>query len=590
MFLRATNRFKDGKNHRYWSVVENRRVSGGKTIQKTVLYLGEVNDSQQTQWCHAIEALDGGVKRQISLFPSDRKIPPEISDAVQIQMSRLELLRPRQWGACWLALELWESLELDSFWRGHLVESRKGTDWLKVLKVLTVYRLCDPGSEWKLHRLWFDQTAMGDLLGGDFSLVQKDTLYRCLDRLVPHKEALFSHLQEKWKSLFNAKFDVLLYDLTSTYFESDPPSDENDKRRFGYSRDKRSDCVQVVIALIVTPEGFPLAYEVLAGNTPDKKTLKDFLKKIETQYGKANRVWVMDRGVPTEEVLKEMREATTPVSYLVGTPKGRLTKLEKHFLQLPWKAVRERVDVKLIKSEGELFVLARSQKRIFKERSMRRRRLKIFWNRLRELQSKNLTRDQLLMKIGSAKTSAGRAASLVSIGIPEVLEEKPENRLTFSLNKNKLREIVRKEGHYLLRTNIAEGDPVVLWKHYIQLVEVEEAFRNLKGDLGIRPIFHQTEERIEAHIFVCFLAYCLHVTLKQKAKTVAPGLTPRAIIDQLRAIQMLDVRVPTTDGRSLEMSRFTQPDKTQALLIAQLKLKLPEQPPPKIFAVSTLAH
>ena len=590
MFLRSISRKKDGKIHRYWSVVENRRISGDKSVQKTVLYLGEINDSQQSQWCRAVETLDGDVRKQIALFPSDREVPSDISDAVQIQMSKLELLRPRQWGACWLALELWKQLELDAFWRGRLIESRKGTDWLKVLKVLTVYRLCDPGSEWKLHRLWFDNSAMGDLLGGDFSLAQKDTLYRCLDKLVPHKEALFSHLQEKWKSLFNAKFDVLLYDLTSTYFESGPPSNESDKRKFGYSRDKRSDCVQVVIALIVTPEGFPLAYEVLAGNTPDNKTLKDFLKKIETQYGKANRVWVMDRGVPTEEVLKEMRESTTPVSYLVGTPKGRLTKLEKHFVQLPWKEVREHVDVKLVRSEGELFVLARSQKRVFKERSMRRRRLKLLWKRLRELQVKNLSRDQLLMKIGSAKTSAGRAASLVSINIPDTLDEKPENKLTFSLNKKKLREVMRKEGHYLLRTNIAEEDPVVLWKHYIQLVEVEEAFRNLKGDLSVRPIFHQIEERIEAHIFVCFLAYCLHVTLKQRAKQLAPGLTPRAIVDQLKAMQMLDVRVPTTDGRALEMSRFTHPDKTQSLLLTQLKLELPDQPPPKISALATAIH
>lgn len=585
MFLRSTTKKKDGKDHRYWSVVENRRVNGGRIIQKTVLYLGEINDSQHSQWCRAIDALDGAdknISKQISLFPSDRKIPDEIANAVQLQMARLELSRPRQWGACWLALRLWEQLELDEFWYKKLVPSRKGTDWVKVLKVLTVYRLCDPGSEWRLHRLWFDQTAIGDLLGGDFALAQKDTLYRCHNKLTMHKEALFSHLQEKWKTLFDAKFDVLLYDLTSTYFECDPPDNESSKKKFGYSRDKRSDCVQVVVALIVTPDGFPLAYDVLAGNTQDKQTLREFLQKIETQYGKANRIWVMDRGIPTEAVLKEMRESATPVSYLVGTPKGRLTKLEESFVKLPWQKVRDLVDVKLTKADGELYVLARSKKRILKERSMRRRRLRKLWDRLLDLQSKDISRDQLLMKIGAARTDAGRAASLVNINIPKLLDKEAQKKFTFSLNKEKLNEVKRKEGHYLLRSNLSDDDPAELWRYYVQLVEVEEAFRNLKGDLGIRPIFHQNDDRIEAHIFICFLAYCLHVTLKHRAKNIAVGLTPRAIIDQLKAIQMIDVRIPTNDNRFLEMSRFTQPDKTQALLLAQLNFELPEQAPPKI--------
>jgi len=239
-----------------------------------------------------------------------------------VRLEGMELHRPRQWGACWLACHLYEQLELDQFWADRLVDSREGTCWRHVLQTLVCYRLIDPGSEWRLHRLWFENSAMGDLLGEDYSLVEKNALYRCLDKVLEHKRALFGHLRERWQDLFQAKFDVLLYDLTSTYFESDPPKSPKDKRRYGYSRDKRSDCVQVVIALIVTPEGFPLAYEVLAGNTSDKTTLREFLQNIERQYGKAERIWVMDRGIPTEEVLTEMRQSDPAVYYLVGTLKG----------------------------------------------------------------------------------------------------------------------------------------------------------------------------------------------------------------------------------------------------------------------------
>lgn len=580
MFLRANTRKKDGKEHRYWSVVENRRLSGGKTVQKTVLYLGEINDSQQSGWTKAIEALEGGKEKQITLFPSDKAVPEHVEEPVQIRMSELILSRPREWGSCWLACELWNILGLDEFWNGKLEQSRKGTNWANVLKVLSIYRLCDPGSEWRLHRLWFDQTALGELLGEDFSVAQKDTLYRCLDRLLPHKESLFTHLQEKWRDLFNAKFEVLLYDLTSTYFESPPPSDPESKKKYGYSRDKRSDCVQVVIALIVTPDGFPLAYEVLSGNTTDNTTLKDFLAKIERLYGKANRVWVMDRGIPTEEVLAEMRNADVPVSYLVGTPKGRLTRLEKEFLSLDWQKARDLVDVKILPKDGEAYVLARSQNRIGKERSMRQRRLKILWKRLNELKTKDLSRDSLLMKIGSAIKDAGRVKSLVSITVPDSSDAK----LSFSLNKQKLKEVRAREGRYLLRTNLSSRDPAQLWQQYIQLTEVEEAFKNLKGDLSVRPVFHSDKNRIEAHIFVSFIAYCLHVTLKQKARALSHGLSPRSILEQLKNIQMLDVHAPTTDGRWIKMSRYTQPNKTQSLLLARLKISLPPQPPPKIYA------
>ena len=576
MFLRATHRWKNGKEHRYWSIVENRRAHGRRTVQKTVLYLGEINDAQQAGWCRTIEALENNRRVQLSLFPEDRE-PPAECRAVQVRMDHLELLRPRQWGACWLALELWEQLRLDEFWSDRLRPSREGTRWLNVLKTLACYRLIDPGSEWRLHRLWFDQSAMADLLGEDFGISEKDTLYRCLDKLEKYKTAMFSHLKERWANLFDAKYDVLLYDLTSTYFESNPPFGEKDKRKFGHSRDKRSDCVQVIVALIVTPEGLPLAYEVLAGNTSDKTTLRDFLRRIETQYGKASRIWVMDRGIPTEAVLKEMRASDPPVQYLVGTPKGRLSKLEGDLTVLPWQQVREGVEVKILPRDGELYVLAQSRDRVNKERSMRRRQLKNLWKRLKQLAGMKLKRDALLLKLGAAHQTSPSAWRLVTIVTPRAGEP-----LRFALRKDRLRQTRRREGRYLLRANLTDTDPARLWTFYTQLVRVEDAFRNLKGDLEIRPIYHQKESRIEAHIFVAFLAYCLHVTLAQRMKTHAPGLTSRSILEQMKVMQMLDVRVPTTDGRWLHMARYTQPDKTQQLLLAQIGLVLPPQPPPKI--------
>jgi hypothetical protein len=581
MFLRAKTRKKDGKLHRYWSVVESRRTSDDRILQRQVLYLGEINDSQKAAWTRAIEVFaDDGEASQVAIFPDDRGAPELDCEVVQIRLNELSLHRPRQWGACWLALALWDQLDLDAFWAPRLPPSRQGTRWLNVLKTLATYRLIDPGSEWRLHRHWYRHSALGDLLGEDEGVAQSDTLYRCLDKLLAHKKPFFSYLRARWQDLFGACFEVLLYDLTSTYFESDPI--DGGKRRFGYSRDKRFDCVQVVIVLIVTPQGFPLAYEVMPGNTTDNTTLADFLDRIEEQYGKAERIWVMDRGIPTEAVLARMRSADTPIRYLVGTPKGRLSKLEKAFLTKPWEQVREQVQVKLLDQGEELYVLARSQRRRNKEQAMRRRRLKKLWRRLHELQRQTLTRDQLLLKLGAAKKEAGRAYALVAIRLPDPDQEVSPQTFSFSLRKDKLREVRRREGSYLLRSNLTGEDPAALWRYYIQLTEIEQAFKELKSDLAIRPIYHQTDDRIEAHIFVAFIAYCLQVTLKHRLKALAPGLTPRAALEKLAPMQMVDVRVPTIDGRVLILSRYTQPDADQKLLLSQLKLTLPEQPPPRI--------
>ena len=594
MYLRCNRRFKDGKEHRYWNIVESKRCAGGKVVQRQVLYLGEINDSQHQAWCRVIEAFDEQSQQhtQLALFPAEKELPAYAEGyGVQVRLEAMELHHPRQWGACWLACHLYEQLALDQFWKDRLPDSREGTCWRHVLETLVCYRLIDPGSEWRLHRLWFDQSAMGDLLGEDYALVEKNALYRCLDKVLEHRQALFSHLTERWQGLFGAKFDVLLYDLTSTYFESSRPDDENDKRRYGYSRDKRPDCVQVVIALIVTPEGFPLAYEVLAGNTSDKTTLREFLKRIETQYGKAERIWVMDRGIPTEEVLTEMRQSNPPVYYLVGTPKGRLSKLEQELLAVPWQAVRSGVEVKLLAHEQELYVLAKSVDRVNKERAMRQRQLKALLKRLKELDEMKFNSTQtLLLKLGAAKGKYPAAWRLIDITLPEAKTHSANITFSFRLNRQKLREVRRREGRYLLRTNLVGREPAQLWQFYIQLVEIEAAFKNLKGDLQLRPIYHQLQHRIEAHIFVAFIAYCLHVTLRARLRPVAAGLTPRAVLDKFAVMQMLDVKFPTTDGRTLILSRYTEPDTDQKLLLEQLKLTLPPQPPPRITAGGQRVH
>ena len=580
MFLRHTKRKKDGKEYRYWSIVENRRVGRGRVVQRPLLYLGEINDSQELAWRKSIAVFEEGASapRTLSLFPEDRYegVLPDAS-IVRLKLNELQLRRPRQWGGCWLALNLWRELALDQFWAERLGASRKGTRWHQVLLLLVAYRLLAPGSEWRLHRQWFERSAMADLLGEDVGLAEIHKLYRCHDRLLAHKQALFDHLVGRWRDLFNVSFDVLLYDLTSTYFESDPPFPDGDKRRYGYSRDHRSDCVQVIIALVVTPEGLPLAYEVLPGHTKDDTTLRGFLDRIEQQYGKAQRIWLMDRGVPTEAVLAEMRAADPPVQYLVGTPKGRLTRLEKALLTKPWQDARPGVQVKLLPQDGELYVFAQSADRVAKERAIRRRQLKWLWGRLKQLAGMTLTREELLMRLGAARKQARTAWRLLTIKVA-----KDSATFSYHLDRAKLRQARRREGRYLLRTNLTDDDPARLWGLYLQLVSVEEAFRNLKGDLAIRPIFHQDAARIEAHIFIAFLAYCLHVTLGRRLHVLAPGLTPRSAIAKFAAVQMIDLHIPTTDGRELLLTRYTEPEPELALLIDKLKFVLPAQPSPKI--------
>jgi transposase len=581
--LKVHRRHKDGKEHRYFSIVESRRVARQRVVHRTVVYLGEINDSQQAAWRKTLEVFDEREQEFAtrSLFPDDREVAPDV-DALQIKLGAMQLERPRAFGSCWLGCELWRQLRLDGFWQSKLPAGREAVPWEKVLRLLVVNRLLDPGSEFRVHRQWFDQTAMAELLGSDFAVAEKDRLYRCLDRLLEHKQELFQHLRQRWEDLFAAPFDVLFYDLTSTYFEGEAEQIPQAKR--GYSRDHRPDCLQVIIALVITPEGFPLAYEVLDGNSSDRATLRGFLERIENSYGRARRVWVMDRGIPTEALLAEMRDPSRQMFYLVGTPKGRVNQHEKKWLDLPWRQVRKAVQVKLYEHEGELYVLAKSEGRQAKENAIRRKRLARLLRKLRAMRRSLPQRDQLLLRIGAAKKEAGRAFGFVKIRVPQAAAEVRRETFTFATDKEKLRKAEQRDGHYLLRSNLTGEDPGVLWERYVQLTQIEAAFKTMKGELGLRPIYHQLGHRVEAHILVAFLAYCLLVTLKNRLHALAPGLTPRAVLETLAPMQMLDVTFPTTDGRRLVMPRYTQPTPDQKLLLHQLQLSLPNQPPPRIQA------
>jgi transposase len=587
MFLRQNKRKKNGKTHRYFTVVENRRVSGGGTTQRQVLYLGEINDTQQRAWRRTLEVFDEdqGQYRELSLFPHDRPVPPGELDSISVRLNEMELRRPRAFGDCWLGCWLWDRLDLSSFWKMQLIDSRGDVPWAKVLQLLVVNRLIDPGSELRIHRQWFLRSAMDELLNVDFAVAGKDRLYRCLDRILPHKDALCQHLATRWKTLFDSSFDVLLYDLTSTYFEG--LCEEIPKAKHGYSRDNRSDCRQVVIALVITPDGLPLAYEVLAGNTADKTTLREFLDKIERLHGKARRSWIMDRGIPTEATLKEMREAGT--HYLVGTPKSMLGKLDQQLADKPWQQVHEAMAVKMTEHEGEFYVLAHSDARQLKEKAMRRRRFKVYARglhalrrRCREGQRVRISRDTLISRLAVLKKDAGRMSAALIIHVPEEGRQPTVKNFRYELRPDAYKEALDRDGSYILRSNAIHEAATTMWSMYMQLTWIEAAFKSMKSDLAIRPIWHYVQPRVEAHIFVAFLGYCLLTTLRKHLEPLAPGLSPKAVLEQLASIQMIEVCLPTSDGRWLIMPRHTEPEPEQRMLLEKLGLSLPPQPPPRI--------
>ncbi len=591
MFLRATKRFKDGKLHYYWSLVENVRV-GRRVFQRRALYLGELNDSQQKEWQHAVEAFDDkGNVRQLKLFPEDRAPEDDDGQVVRIRMDSLAVKDMRNWGEVWLGTELWDKLGLDGFWEPRLPPSRKGTDWLAIMKAIVMYRLTDPGSELAMHANWLANTAVEELVGAG-ALTGLSTLYNCLDRVMwpteewkkpreernpalSFKDDLFFFLRDRWAGLFGSTCDVVLFDLTSTYFEVDGTKAlDSDIQRYGYSRDKRGDCLQVVIALVLTPDGFPLAYEVLPGNAHDKGAQMQFVRKLEAKYGKIGNLWLMDRGVPTDETLKQMREGG--YRYLVGARRGHLKDIGDRLDKAEWEEVQKGISVKVVRADGkggtpgDTFVLTRSEARSLKETSMRAKKIRGAMKMLfaidahigrakwkaAEPSKRKLGRDELISRLAVARTKAGRAWKLISIRLPKTDEDVTTETFTWHLDWEGIREARAKdEGTYLLRTNLEDCDPKTLWRKYMIQGEIEYAFRELKGDLGLRPVYHQLEDRIEAHIFTSFMALCLLTTLRAIARKHAPGLTPRQIIDKMKTMKMVDVVMPTTDGRGATLPR-----------------------------------
>jgi hypothetical protein len=595
MFLRQNKRRKNGKTHRYFSVVENRRTGSGTTTQRQVLYLGEINDSQQQAWRQTLKVFDEDRRQycELSLFPDDRPLPPGEVNAIRVKLDQVQLRRPRSFGDCWLGCWLWDRLQLSSFWNMQLLDERGEVPWARVLQLLVVNRLIDPGSELAIHRQWFLRSAMDELLEVNFAAAGKDRLYRCLDRILDHKDSFCQFIAQQWKTLFDTSFDVLLYDLTSTYFEG--LCQKIPKAKHGYNRDGRGDCRQVVIALVVTPDGLPLAYEVLAGNTTDKTTLSAFLAKIEAMYGKARRTWIMDRGIPTEATLKQMREVGT--QYLVGTPRSMLSKLEQSFAERPWHQVHESMQVKLARHEGEFYVLAHSDQRQLKEKAMHRRRFKAYGRGLHALrrrcrpgQRNRISRDTLLGKLAVLKQQAGRMSGAVTIHVPDEGQRPTPQNFHYELNAGFSRDSLERDGSYILRINATQSDATTMWSMYMQLTFIEAAFKSLKSDLAIRPIFHRLEHRVEAHLFVAFMGYCLLAALRKHIEPAAPGLSPRAVLEQLGAIKMVDVCLPTTDGRWLIMPRYTEPEPEQLMLLQKLALTLPAQPPPRIRAGKLLIN
>lgn len=579
MFVRAHSRVKDGKKHVYYSVVESVRVRRGKSYQRRVLYLGELNAAQVTTWQRSCDVMtERGESRQIKLFADRAPVEANDDDVAEVVLSSLTLRNSRDFGECWLGCRLWEELGLDEFWRRQLAGYRGEVPWHKVVELLAVNRLVAPRSELYIHEKWFCQTAMSFLQQTNVSVAEKDRLYRCLDRIVEHKEALEKHLSQRWHDLFGASFDVLLYDITSTYFEGDVPSVTSAKR--GYSRDHRGDCKQILVALIVTPEGFPLSYEIFDGNRVDVTTLEEVLDAIERKYGRVHRIWVFDRGIVSEKNLELLRARGS--SYIVGTRRSMLRQFEREFLTKDWENISSEVEVKLLPKDDESYILARSALRRKKELAMRRRKLQALRADVRSLQKaissgRLKSRDALLRRIGVLDERHRALRQYFN------LSAAADCKLQWSFDSKTFLRDLRRDGAYLLRTNLPADDPAKLWRQYIQLTEVEASFRALKSELAMRPVWHWTEKRVQAHVMVAFLGYCLWVCLKRRLFAKAPGLTPWQAIEQMQSMKLVEVWFQLRKGGAICLERITLPGRTQQLLLEALGWTLPKQPPPRIY-------
>src|SRR5881296_3760335 len=589
MFLRSNHRIKDGKDHTYWSLVETVRTPDGPR-QRTLCYLGELNGSAQARWLKTIEVFnEQGEAEQLKLFPSHIEPPEDDPQVARVLLNQVRLERTRQFGACYLGLELWKRLELDHFFEEAIDEAPADVPWSRIAALLTINRLCAPGSELAVEQRWYPSTALDDLLGIEEGKISDTRLYRCLDQILPHKTKLEGHLKERYGSLFGAEFDVLLYDLTSTYVEG--AAEDNPMMRRGYSRDHRPDCEQMVIALIVNSEGFPFSYETFDGNRADVSTMETILRMVERKYGKARRIWVMDRGLVSEENLEAIRRRGG--QYLVGTPRSQMKRFEAELLQDDWRQTRPGVEVKqvAIRQREETYILCRTAGRQEKEKAIRKRVSTRMEEALQRLQKTIATgrlkdRHKMERRLGKIQARHSQVNDLFEV----TLRDTPEGvRLLWKMKKERKAWRELREGAYMLRTNLQADSAEQLWSKYMQLTEAEASFRALKSELSIRPLFHQKEPRVKAHVLVAFLGYALWVTLKHLLKrrpTIIPQPTTSGInnpqplsamkaLALLSTLQSADIVLPTTDGRQIRLRRITEPTAEQKSLLRQLGISLP---------------
>jgi len=590
MFLRPNHRDKDGKDHIYWSLVETVRTPNGPR-QKTLCYLGELNSSSQVRWLRTIEVFnEQGEAQQLKLFPSDVEPPADDPQVTRVLLSKVRLERTRQFGACYLGLELWKRLELDSFFERAMDDELADVPWSRVASLLAINRLCAPGSELAIEQRWYPSTALDDLLGIEEGKINDTRLYRCLDRILPHKTKLERHLKDRYGALFGAEFDVLLYDLTSTYVEG--AAENNLMMRRGYSRDHRPDCEQMVIALIVNSEGFPFSYETFNGNRADVSTMETILRMVERKYGKARRIWVFDRGIVSEENLAAIRKRDG--QYLVGTPRSQMKQFEAELLKQDWTQVRPEVEVKkvAIPRGEETYILCRTAGRKEKEKAIRNRFSSSMEKALKGLEKAIVLgrlkdRNKMERRLGKIQARHPFVNDLYEISLRATAEGV---RLFWQMKEDRKSWRESREGAYLLRTNLKAETAEQLWSKYMQLTEAEASFRALKSELSIRPLFHQLEPRVKAHVMVAFLGYALWVTLKHLLKRRPPivpkpsasgvdnaqPLSPMRALALLSTLQSADIVLPTTDGHEIRLRRITEPTAEQKSLLQQLGISLPD--------------
>ncbi len=580
----------DGKEHTYWSLVETVRTADGPR-QRTLCYLGELNSSAQARWWKTVEVFnEQGEAEQLKLFPAQVEPPADDPQVARVLVNQVRLERMRQFGACWLGLELWRRLGLDRFFEECLEAQEADVPWSRVTAVLAINRLCAPGSELAIEERWYPSTALDDLLQIAEGKINDTRLYRCLDRILPHKTKLEQHLKQRYGELFGAEFDVLLYDLTSTYVEG--LAEKNPMMARGYSRDHRPDCEQMVIALIVNSEGFPFSYETLDGNRADVSTMETILRMVERKYGKARRIWVLDRGIVSEENLAAIRKRGG--QYLVGTPRRQMKQFEEELLKDDWTRVQPEVEVKrvAIPQAEETYILCRTRGRKEKEKAIRHRFSAHMEDALKRLAKTIATgrlkdRNKMERRLGRIQASHSQVNDLYEIA----LRDTPDGiRLHWEIKQDRKVWRELREGAYMLRTNLQAGTAEELWSQYMQLTEAEASFRTLKSDLYIRPLFHQLEPRVKAHVLVAFLGYALWVTLKQLLKrraTIIPQpsasgvhnaqpLSAMKALALLSTLQSADIVLPTTDGCEIRLRRITEPTAEQKALLQHLGFSLPE--------------